>query len=368
MPEKNYNIRSLLIKLVTFLGGIYFVLEFLLPKIALEKIGIADFHDSITNWFITVSSMALGLGIINLLTVHGSRIIYMRHDWVYSVVLLLGMFSMGFISILEAKSSTSGSAEQERTSLLADFGLDIVAQYRGENNVGVLPAIERKNILLKEVDAYLLETSVKLTAIKQRVLIEKKSEIAANSEEFPVKELSHWPAYIKEVEQGVARLKAAVAEVGEQSTLEKQSIPEKLILLSDAIRASGVFKSQLLREVVKAGVISKLNILLIEGVFSALGAAMFSLLSVYIAAAAFRAFRICTFESSLMMGAAVIVILGQTSFGLWVWEGMPALRQWLMEVPNAAAFRAIKIGSSVAALVLAFRMWLSIESESFVEK
>jgi hypothetical protein len=44
---------------------------------------------------------------------------------------------------------------------------------------------------------------------------------------------------------------------------------------------------------------------------------------------------------------------------------LPAVRQWLMEVPNSAAFRAIKIGSAVAGLVMAFRMWLSIESESF---
>jgi hypothetical protein len=34
-------------------------------------------------------------------------------------------------------------------------------------------------------------------------------------------------------------------------------------------------------------------------------------------------------------------------------------------VPNSAAFRAIEIGSAVAALVMAFRMWLSIESEGF---
>jgi hypothetical protein len=63
-----------------------------------------------------------------------------------------------------------------------------------------------------------------------------------------------------------------------------------------------------------------------------------------------------------MMTAAVIVMLGQISFGRLVYEDMPAIRQWLLEVPNSAAFRAIRLGAGVAGLLLAIRMWLSIES------
>jgi hypothetical protein len=44
---------------------------------------------------------------------------------------------------------------------------------------------------------------------------------------------------------------------------------------------------------------------------------------------------------------------------------MPSIRQWLLEVPNSAAFRAIRLGAGVAGLMLAIRMWLSIESKSF---
>jgi hypothetical protein len=92
---------------------------------------------------------------------------------------------------------------------------------------------------------------------------------------------------------------------------------------------------------------------------------MFALLGVYIAAAAYRAFRVRTIESALMMSAAVIVMLGQISFGKEIYEGMPSLRQWLLEVPNSAAFRAIRLGAGIAGLMLAIRMWLSIESKSF---
>ncbi|RME58194.1 MAG: hypothetical protein D6780_07130, partial [Candidatus Dadabacteria bacterium] len=108
--------------------------------------------------------------------------------------------------------------------------------------------------------------------------------------------------------------------------------------------------------------------LLYLGLFVPLGSAMFSLLAVYIAAAAYRAFRIKNVETVLMMTTAVIVMLGQIPFGIWIYKDLPLVRAWLLEVPNSAAFRAIKIGAAVAGLVMALRMWLSIESEGFTKK
>jgi hypothetical protein len=105
--------------------------------------------------------------------------------------------------------------------------------------------------------------------------------------------------------------------------------------------------------------------LLFDGFFISLGAAMFSLLGFYICAAAYRAFRIRSMESALMMTAALLVMLGQIPFGLWISEALPGIRLWLLQVPSTGAARAIEIGASVAGLVMAFRMWLSIESESF---
>jgi hypothetical protein len=95
---------------------------------------------------------------------------------------------------------------------------------------------------------------------------------------------------------------------------------------------------------------------------------MFALLGFYMAAAAYRAFRIRSYESALMMAAAVIVMLGQIPFGIWIWEGFTDIRLWLLSTPSTGAFRAVKFGAAIAGLIMAFRMWLSIETHSFGEQ
>jgi hypothetical protein len=87
---------------------------------------------------------------------------------------------------------------------------------------------------------------------------------------------------------------------------------------------------------------------------------MFALLAFYIASASYRAFRIKNWESGLLMIAAFLVVLGQTSLGAWLFSDLSALRNWLLTVPSTATFRGIAIGASIASLVLSIRIWLSL--------
>lgn len=84
-----------IIKIVTFLGGIYFFVTFLLPTRIL--IGDASFepgkYDSqMLKGVIVVGVMAIGLGMINLVRLHGYRTVRKAKNWIYSLALLLAMF------------------------------------------------------------------------------------------------------------------------------------------------------------------------------------------------------------------------------------------------------------------------------------
>jgi hypothetical protein len=102
--------------------------------------------------------------------------------------------------------------------------------------------------------------------------------------------------------------------------------------------------------------------------FNPLQAAMFSLLAFYIASAAFRAFRVRNVEASILLIAAIIVMLGRIPFGetLFAWipggeRWLPSLTEWIMNTPNAAAQRGIIIGAALGAASLSLRVILGIE-------
>jgi hypothetical protein len=101
--------------------------------------------------------------------------------------------------------------------------------------------------------------------------------------------------------------------------------------------------------------------------YSPMQSTMFALLAFYIASAAFRAFRIRTVEAGLLAVAALIVMLGRVPIGAlatgWLpsWLQLPALQEWIMEVPQNAAKRAILIGAALGVMATGLRVILGIE-------
>ena len=103
---------------------------------------------------------------------------------------------------------------------------------------------------------------------------------------------------------------------------------------------------------------------LYDFVLTPLNATMFSLLAFYIASAAFRAFRARNLEAALLLGAAVLVMIGRVPYGEnlpVIGEYMPRIVNWIMDVPNTAARRAIFMGAALGAVATALRVILGLE-------
>ncbi|MBT9156059.1 MAG: hypothetical protein DDT37_01035 [Firmicutes bacterium] len=95
--------------------------------------------------------------------------------------------------------------------------------------------------------------------------------------------------------------------------------------------------------------------------YNPLAGAMFALLAFYIASAAYRAFRLRSLEATILLVAAVIVMLGAAPVGALIWDYFPSLQGWLLRVPNLAGQRGIIIGAALGGFATSLRILLGLE-------
>jgi hypothetical protein len=111
-----------------------------------------------------------------------------------------------------------------------------------------------------------------------------------------------------------------------------------------------------------------------NNVNASLESAMFSILAFFMASAAYRAFRARTFEATLLLVAAVIVMLGRVPIGVFLWQRiMPQAlveqspffpeeaAEWIMSHITMASRRGIMIGASLGAISTSLKVILGIE-------
>ncbi|MBD3176720.1 MAG: hypothetical protein GF320_16185 [Armatimonadia bacterium] len=107
-------------------------------------------------------------------------------------------------------------------------------------------------------------------------------------------------------------------------------------------------------------------------VFVPMDATIFALLAFYVASAAYRAMRARDLTAGLLLGAAVIVMLGRASLASFWWDQLLSSRidiiptlgeitEWLMVYPNTAAKRGVYFGVGLAALGQAIRILVGLE-------
>jgi hypothetical protein len=83
---------------------------------------------------------------------------------------------------------------------------------------------------------------------------------------------------------------------------------------------------------------------LYNNIFVTVSSAIFSLLAFYIMSAAYRTFRLRSWESSVLFIIGLITILGVVPFGTIIWSGFPEINNWISLYPSTGTSRGITIG------------------------
>lgn len=88
---------------------------------------------------------------------------------------------------------------------------------------------------------------------------------------------------------------------------------------------------------------------------------MFSILAFFVASAAYRAFRAKTREATVLLLAGTIVMFGRVPLGEYLVPNIGGLAEWILNVPNTAARRAILIGISLGVIATSLKIIFGIE-------
>lgn len=100
---------------------------------------------------------------------------------------------------------------------------------------------------------------------------------------------------------------------------------------------------------------------LFENLQMPMSATMFSLLAFYMASAAYKAFRARSPEATVLLVAAIVVMLAQVPLGVKLYKNLPGISQWILDVPNLASKRGILLGVGLGSVATSLKILLGIE-------
>lgn len=98
-----------------------------------------------------------------------------------------------------------------------------------------------------------------------------------------------------------------------------------------------------------------------NNILQPLEATFFALLALFMATAAFRAFRVRNLETFFFVLFAVIVLLGQVPVSIYLWPEFPIIKDWILNVPTLAGIKGILLGVALGVIATGLRVLTGID-------
>ena len=78
----------------------------------------------------------------------------------------------------------------------------------------------------------------------------------------------------------------------------------------------------------------------------------------FLASAAYRAMRVTSVDTGLLVGSMLIVAMAATPLGELIWPGSPMIASWLLDFPGSGAERAIILTAGIGIIIFGARVLL----------
>ena len=339
------NFRKPITVGVTFLAGMFYVLEFFWPRNitasgqATQSIfGLVDLQEAqgvVNDVSQILTGFLLALGVLSIFRVHFGRLFKKQKDWFFSLVLLTSLFSIFILGML----SFAGDLKVEGQQASID-----VALREGAPMTEELAALARLGSEAQERDMFEGTKSPSIRAFQKR-------EITRDEYNQQVDAATAAANEVRDANEAVIQTALSGGTLTpEAAALVKQGYAE------DKSRTRSEQAFQLLY---RRGLL-------------AMDAAMFSLIGFFILSAAYRAFRVRSIEASILMATALVVLLMFVPIALMLTSGLDpdsfagnfridSIGSWLLSTINVPAIRAIDLGLGLGLLAMGLRIMLGLE-------
>jgi hypothetical protein len=329
--------------LLVFLAGVVMAVQFFVPS---EFSG--NVKDFMTDWLIIIGIFAMALGIYSLVRVSWARISRRAENWQYSVITLLGLFAMIVFGIQIPGVKYAPEIEaRDAVSALGNLNDSI--------NVHVSPLMDTGGTAQPSAADVMADVS----RLADSCLVTAEYILG---EEWILKSADQTTA-LKQLETNLNNIKrqaaASLAVAGDslQFPPAVAQVQESSKAAAGIIAGFGDFEN---RRPFIGGQASYMFRQFFNHIMIPIQATMFSLLAFFIASAAYRAFRARSVLATVLLAAALVLMLRLIPLGPLT-GFFNDLSSWILLTPNLAAKRAILIGVGLGMVATALKVVLGIE-------